>query len=56
MARINDRGRVYLTGTELPQGFALRVCVVSFRTHRDRIEAALEDIRGAADDCAARGA
>jgi aromatic-L-amino-acid decarboxylase len=50
---INRRGRVYLTSTVLPQGFALRVCVVSFRTHRDRVEAALEDIRAAAADCAA---
>jgi aromatic-L-amino-acid decarboxylase len=51
LAAINRRGRVYLTSTVLPQGFALRVCVVSFRTHRDRIEAALEDIRAAAADC-----
>ncbi len=48
---INRRGRVYLTSTLLPQGFALRACVVSFRTHRDRIEAALEDIRAAAVQC-----
>jgi aromatic-L-amino-acid decarboxylase len=50
---INRRGRVYLTATVLPQGFALRACVVSFRTHRDRVEAALEDIRGAAAECRA---
>jgi hypothetical protein len=27
--------------------FAIRICVLSFRTHRDRIEMALEDIRRA---------
>lgn len=42
---INRRGRVYLTPTVVAGRFVLRVCVLSFRTHRDRIEAALEDIR-----------
>jgi aromatic-L-amino-acid decarboxylase len=45
--RINARGRVMLTATMLGEAFALRLCVVSFRTHRDRIEAALVDIRAA---------
>jgi NADPH-dependent 7-cyano-7-deazaguanine reductase QueF len=30
--------------------FALRICVVSFRTHRDRMEACLEDIKAALQD------
>jgi aromatic-L-amino-acid decarboxylase len=46
---INDRGRVYLSSTTLPgdrgrQVFTLRVCVLSFRTHADRLRAALDDI------------
>ena len=45
--RINARRRVMLTPTMLGGLFALRICVVSFRTHRDRVEAALEDIRAA---------
>jgi aromatic-L-amino-acid decarboxylase len=45
--RINARQRVFLTGTLLGDRFALRICVLSFRTHRDRIEAALEDIEAA---------
>jgi aromatic-L-amino-acid decarboxylase len=45
--RINARQRVFLTGTMLRDRFALRICVLSFRTHRDRIEAALEDIEAA---------
>ena len=47
LARTNARQRVYLTATELPDGYALRVCVLSFRTHRDRMEAAVEDLRAA---------
>ncbi len=43
--RINARQRVFLTGTRLCGRFAIRICVLSFRTHRDRMEAALEDIR-----------
>ncbi len=46
--RINARQRVFLSGTLLPAGFVLRVCVLSFRTHRERLEAGLEDIRLAA--------
>ena len=47
LARINARNRVHLTGTMLGDRFALRICVVSFRTHRDRMEMCLEDIRAA---------
>jgi aromatic-L-amino-acid decarboxylase len=46
--RINSRNRAYLSSTVLPviDGLAvsLRVCVMSFRTHRERIEALLEDL------------
>jgi aromatic-L-amino-acid decarboxylase len=50
---INRRGRAFLSSTELPvaasdgrieSAVTLRVCVVSFRTHRERIDALLEDI------------
>ncbi|MDC0666713.1 pyridoxal phosphate-dependent decarboxylase family protein [Nannocystis radixulma] len=47
LAAINRRGRVYLTSTVVRGRFVLRVCVLSFRTHRDRIDAALADIRAA---------
>jgi aromatic-L-amino-acid/L-tryptophan decarboxylase len=47
LARINAKKRVYLTGTLLRGRFALRICVLSFRTHRDRMRAGLEDIREA---------
>jgi aromatic-L-amino-acid decarboxylase len=45
--RVNVRQRVYLTATRLRGKFAPRICVLSFRTHRDRMEMALEDIAAA---------
>jgi aromatic-L-amino-acid/L-tryptophan decarboxylase len=45
LERINARQHVHLTGTMLGDRFALRICVVSFRTHMDRMEQCLEDIR-----------
>ncbi len=48
LERINEPGRVYLTATMLSGHFTLRICVLSFRTHMDRMEAALDDIRAAA--------
>jgi aromatic-L-amino-acid decarboxylase len=50
LERINARKRVYLTGTVVGGRFAIRICVLSFRTHRDRMEQALEDIRAAAGE------
>ncbi|HWM89675.1 MAG TPA: aminotransferase class I/II-fold pyridoxal phosphate-dependent enzyme [Thermoanaerobaculia bacterium] len=47
MKGINDRKRVILTGTKLGDRFVIRICVLSFRTHQDRVEACLEDIREA---------
>lgn len=48
LERINARNRAYLSSTDLPvvDGVAvsLRVCVMSFRTHRDRIDSLLEDL------------
>jgi aromatic-L-amino-acid decarboxylase len=48
LQRINAPRRVYLTGTMARARFVLRICVLSFRTHQDRMAAALEDIRAAA--------
>ena len=44
---INARKRVFLSGTLLRERFVLRLCVLSFRTHRGHMEAAIEDIREA---------
>jgi aromatic-L-amino-acid decarboxylase len=48
LERVNARRRVYLTGTVARGRFVPRICVLSFRTHRDRMEAAMEDIQSAA--------
>jgi aromatic-L-amino-acid decarboxylase len=48
--RINARKRVMLTGTLLGDRFALRICIVSFRTHQDRMEECLADIRAEVGD------
>ncbi len=45
LAGINARQNVFLTGTVLNGRFALRICVLSFRTHRDRMEQCLADVR-----------
>jgi len=43
--RINARKRVILTPTIIDGQFIIRICVVSFRTHMDRMQMALHDIR-----------
>jgi aromatic-L-amino-acid/L-tryptophan decarboxylase len=45
--RINAKKRVMLTPTVFRGTFLIRICIVSHRTHRDRIEMGLEDIREA---------
>src|SRR3954471_20299532 len=47
LERVNARQRVFLTATMLEGRFALRICVLSFRTHRDRMEEGLEDLEAA---------
>lgn len=46
LAGINARQRVLLTGTVLGGAFYLRTCVLNFRTHREHIDALLEDVAG----------
>src|SRR5687768_8843485 len=49
LTRINARKRVMLTPTTLPDGrFVIRIAIVSHRTHRDRVEMLLEDVRWSA--------
>ncbi len=47
LQRINARKRVLLTPTVIDGKFLIRICVVSFRTHMDRMQMAMEDIRAA---------
>jgi aromatic-L-amino-acid decarboxylase len=51
----NQRRRVYITGTTVHGEFLLRICVLSFRTHRDRIDQGLEDIAAAAREVGIAG-
>lgn len=48
LAKVAARQRVFLTGTDVADGFVGRICVLSFRTHRDRMEMGIEDLRAAA--------
>lgn len=50
LAAINRRQRVFLSGTRLGAHFVIRICVLSFRTHRERMEMCLEDVRAAIDE------
>ncbi len=50
LARVNARNRVHLTATDLRGAFAIRICVLSFRTHADRVQMAIEDLRSAIEE------
>lgn len=50
LERITSRKRVHLSGATVGGRFAIRICVVSFRTHMDRMQMAIEDIREAIAD------
>ncbi|MDJ0654862.1 MAG: aminotransferase class I/II-fold pyridoxal phosphate-dependent enzyme [Xanthomonadales bacterium] len=50
LAAINREQKVKLTGTLLHGVFAIRVAIVVFRTHRDRIEVLLREIQRALGD------
>jgi aromatic-L-amino-acid decarboxylase len=52
LSAINARQRVLLSGTTIDGMFLLRACVLSFRTHQDRIDALLEDLAAALADLA----
>ena len=55
LQRINARKRVMLTPTTLPDGrFVIRVAIVSHRTHRDRVELLLDDVRDSVRELAGR--
>ena len=49
LARINASKRVFMSSTMLRGNYMLRPCIVNHRTHRDRIDEAVEIIRAAAD-------
>jgi aromatic-L-amino-acid decarboxylase len=42
MNRVNGRGRVFLSSTRLDGRYTIRLCVLSFRTHLDRVKDAVD--------------
>jgi aromatic-L-amino-acid decarboxylase len=50
MRRVNARGRVFLSSTRLDGRYVIRLCVLSFRTHLDRVRDAVEALRSEASD------
>jgi len=50
LEKVNARQRVFLTATTLGGRFVLRICVLSFRTHLDRMRMAVSDIRDAVQE------
>jgi len=41
-----------LTGAIVRGQFVIRICIVSHRTHRDRVQMAIDDIRAAVGELA----
>lgn len=54
LRRVNARGRVFLSSTILERKLTLRICVLSFRTHEDRIADAVGALREEATALLAR--
>jgi aromatic-L-amino-acid decarboxylase len=48
LERINASGRILVSSTTIDGRYLLRACIVSHRTHRDRIDEAIDIIRAAA--------
>jgi aromatic-L-amino-acid decarboxylase len=48
--RINASRRVFMSSTTIDGRFVIRACIVSHRTHRDRVEEAVDIIRTAAGE------
>lgn len=50
MSLVNQKQRVLLTGTTTKGRFLIRMCILSFRTHQDRLDMALDDLRSSIDE------
>ena len=44
MKRVNARKRVFMSSTSIAGRYLIRICVVSFRTHEDRVRDAVEGL------------
>jgi aromatic-L-amino-acid decarboxylase len=52
LERINASRRVFLSSTMIHDRYTIRACIVSHRTHRDRIDECIEIVRRAAAEVA----
>ena len=52
LRRINASKRVFLSSTRIHGRYVLRICIVSHRTHRDRIDECIEIVAKAAAELA----
>ena len=55
LKRVNARKRVFMSSTAIDGRYLIRICVVSFRTHEDRVRDAVEALVEEARALAARG-
>jgi len=45
LRRVNERRRVFLSSTKMRGRYVLRICVLSFRSHRERVREAVEGLK-----------
>jgi aromatic-L-amino-acid decarboxylase len=45
LRRVNQRRKVFLSSTQIDGRYVLRLCILNFRTHRDRVQAAVEGLK-----------
>ena len=55
LSLVNQRRRVLISGTMVPSGYVLRVCVLSFRTHVAQMDMLLDDLEASLRVLRARG-
>jgi aromatic-L-amino-acid decarboxylase len=55
-AKVNEKQRVLLTGAHVKGRFVIRMAIVSFRTHADRVAMAVEDVAASLAELGAAGA
>jgi len=51
LRRVNERRRVFLSSTTIRGRYVLRICVLSFRTHADRVQDAVVGLKEEARKC-----
>jgi aromatic-L-amino-acid decarboxylase len=49
LRRVNGRRRVFLSSTTIGGRFVLRICILSFRTHADRVREAVDALKAEAN-------